>query len=438
MKLLRIGSNLTVVTSTGDVMTTSACTDELFSAVYELVQKDDVQGVKKLLVPELVGEEKKFAQKKQMVETIHTMVAGYSYLFEKKDTVLYRIGIPISIPEDLAMAYVSAYNEYINSMEDVVRPFEDTDEFKSIDNFWMWCALNPNPQSRDDLFRFLREHGMPITKQGMFLAYRRVVSRSKSADAKLLEFVSNTFVKIRSMWKADPIAYYVCEDNNNNYFVTPIDSFTHGNRVGNLAELYSELAYLGSVQFTDNHTRTMDYRIGVEARISRHEGNQSNQVSCSRGLHVASKAYDYSGFGDTPIMVVVNPMDVLAVPQGEDGKLRTCAFTPVAVLQEGEESVLHENKDFDSSEILVNHVEKQLENLRAMVNSASIYELNVNHILGVADRTIFSSILSNISGAEQIVNSRVENLYEEEEDNCNDDCEYDDDGDCQQHGWYGC
>ncbi len=182
----------------------------------------------------------------------------------------------------------------------------------------------------------------------------------------------------------------------------------------------------------------MDYRIGVEARISRHEGNQSNQVSCSRGLHVASKAYDYSGFGDTPIMVVVNPMDVLAVPQGEDGKLRTCAFTPVAVLQEGEESVLHENKDFDSSEILVNHVEKQLENLRAMVNSASIYELNVNHILGVADRTIFSSILSNISGAEQIVNSRVENLYEEEEDNCNDDCEYDDDGDCQQHGWYGC
>lgn len=440
MKLLRIGSNLTVVTSTGDVLTTNACTDELFSAVYELVQKDDLEGVKKLLVPELVGEEKKFAQKKQMVETIHSMVAAHPNLFEKKDTVLYRIGIPISIPEDLAIAYVSAYSDHINSMEDVVRPFEDTDEFKSIDNFWMWCALNPNPQSRDDLFRFLREHGMPITKQGMFIAYRRVVSRSKSADAKLLEFVSNTFVKVRSMWKADPIMYYVCEDNTNNYFVTPIDSFTHGNRVGNLAELYNDLSYLGSSQFTDNHTHTMDYRIGVEARIARHEGNQSNQVSCSRGLHVASKAYDYSGFGDTPIMVVVNPMDVLAVPQGEDGKLRTCAFTPIAVLQDGEESVLHENKDFDSSEILVNHVQQQLVNLRDMVNLASIYELNVNHILGVADRSIFSSILSNISGAEEVVNNRIENLYDDEDDYCDDNCDEECDDECEnnQSGWYGC
>lgn len=41
-------------------------------------------------------------------------------------------------------------------------------------------------------------------------------------------------------------------------------------------------------------------------------------------VHAASKEYDYSGFGDQDILVIINPMHVLAVPEGEIGKLRTC------------------------------------------------------------------------------------------------------------------
>lgn len=419
MKLLRIGSNLTVVTSQGDMITTSNCTDELFNKVYELSQQDNVEEIKKLLVPELVGEEKKFATKKLMVATINDMVDAYPELFEKHGTAVYRVGIPISIPEELAIAYVEAYSEHRSSLS--LDKLEDFTAFKSLDNFWMWCALNPNPASRDDLFRFLKHHGMPITKQGMFLAYRRVVSRSKSADKRLIDFISNNYLKVKGMWKQEPASYSVYELNDQ-YFLGRGDTFVLGNAIGNLENLYEELSQLVENQFTDNHTHTMDYRIGVEARIERHQGNQSNQVSCSKGLHIASKAYDYSGFGDTPIMVVVNPMDVLAVPHGEDGKLRTCAFTPVAVLHDGEENNILEDNSFDSSDILVNHAEKQLENLRDMVNSASIYELNVNHILGVADKSVFSSILSNITGAEEILNKRVENLYDkyDKDDYCED------------------
>lgn len=408
MKLLRIGSNLTVITANGDVITTSNCSDELFNEVYELSQNHDLEAIKRLLVPELCKEEKAFLQKKELVITIDEMVKELPHLFTKTNTILYRVNVPISIPEDLALAYTTAYANYKTSgSTDSIDQYE---EFKSIDNFWMWCALNPNPASRDDLFRFLKHHGMPITKQGMFLAYRRVVSRSGAADKKLIDFISNNYLKVKSMWKKAPSNYLVCE-HNNEYNLCAVDIPTTNSVIGNLESLYNELSTLVENQFTDNHTQTMDYRIGVEARIERHQGNQSNQVSCSRGLHVASKAYDYSGFGDTPILVVVNPMDVLAVPTGEDGKLRTCAFTPVAVLKDGEENNILENEEFDSSDILLEHAETQVNNLNELIRAASIYELNVNHILGVADQQLFNNILSNIDGAERIINKRIESLY---------------------------
>jgi hypothetical protein len=163
-------------------------------------------------------------------------------------------------------------------------------------------------------------------------------------------------------------------------------------------------------QFTDAHTHTMDYRIGVEARIERHQGNQSNQVSCSKGLHVASKAYNYSGFGDTAIIVAVNPMDVLAVPRGEDGKLRTCAFTPVAVLEVDEENNILEGDDSDFTDILFTHYEEQVENLRNMIEGSTAYELNVNHILNAPSQFMLDTIISNLESAQEIINNRTSYL----------------------------
>jgi hypothetical protein len=438
MKLLKIGNNLTVMTDDGSIITTNNCTDELFQRVHSLYEQGDIESIKRLLVPELSNEEARFAAKKEMVATINDLASEYPNLFKVNGTALYRTGIELSIPEDLAIEYVQAYNQF-KKQDFNFDTLENFKAFKSLDNFWMWCALNPNPASREDLFRFLKHHGMPITSQGMFLAYRRVVSLNQTAAKDLIEFVSNSYVKVKTIWRMDPANYYVISKNGQ-YHIAPV---VDGDVVGKLDRLYDELSNQEQ-QFTDNHTRSMDYRIGVEARIERHEGNQSNQVSCSRGLHVASKAYDYSGFGDTPILVVVNPMDVLAVPQGEDGKLRTCAFTPIAVLEDNDENSLLDSSDFDGSDILLDHFADQVVMLKDMVARSSVYELNVNHILGVSSSAAFSSIFHNLANAESVVKKRLDFIWEEEESD-RESYSYDEDDDycddcadgnhCEEHSF---
>jgi hypothetical protein len=408
MKILKIDGSVTVITNTGDVITASNVSEETFKKVYAYVQENNVEAIKQLLVPELCNEEKKFIAKKQAVENIHTMAQHLTHLFEIKNNALYRIGIELSVPEELALKYVQVYTEWLDYYEvsdDDSDSLESTTEFQAVDRFWMWCSLNPNAESREDLFRFLQHHEMQITNQGMFLAYRRVVTTGTS-NIGLVNFVSNNYVKVKSKWKKNPKDFIVYEKDGMLELSSSTKDSSYTNK-GTLEQLYLDLPNLQTSQFTDAHTKTMDYRIGVEARIERHQGNQSNQVSCSKGLHVASKAYDYSGFGDTAILVAVNPMDVLAVPKGEDGKLRTCAFTPVAVLEQDEENNILADDDMEVEDLLFTHYEEQVAKLEEMISNNSAYELNVNHILNAPSHYMLSNILSNLQSAEEIINSRT-------------------------------
>lgn len=404
MKLIKLGKTITVITNKG-IIVNNDCSEELFQKVLALVNNDDEEGVRQLLTPELCAEEKKYEIKVNLINNIHSLANIYPGLFSIRDGALYRVGIELSIPEEVAIKYVEAAQD---------QDLANSSKFMAIDNFWMWASLNPNAESREDLFKFLAIHGMPITEQGMFLAYRRVVNKN-SGNKELVNFVSNQYIKVKATWKKSPKSYYVYEKNNSfelihednlENIVAP-DDYTYKYK-GILEQLYLDLPNLTQDQFTDAHTRTMDYRIGVEARIPRHQGNQSNQVSCSKGLHVASKAYDYSGFGDTAIVVAVNPMDVLAVPVGEDGKLRTCAFTPVAVLNEGEENQILESGDY--SELLFDHYHQQVENLSEMLDSNTPYELTVNNILNAVSYNQVDAILSRLYAAEQVLANRVKTI----------------------------
>jgi hypothetical protein len=399
MKLIKLGKTITVITSKG-IIVNNDCSDELFQKVLHLVNQDDEESVRQLLAPELCAEEKKYEVKVNLINNIHSLANTYPGLFTIMDGALYRNGVNLSIPEEVAIKYVEAARDD--------KDLANSSKFMAIDNFWMWCSLNPNAQSRQDLFTFLAIHGMPITEQGMFLAYRRVVTVNKVNKA-LIDFISNSYIKVKSVWKKNPKHYYVFEKPFGGYQLTTdeyLDDETES--LGTLEECYLDLPNMASSQFTDAHTHTMDYRIGVEARIPRHEGNQSNQVSCSKGLHVASKAYNYSGFGDTAIVVAVNPMDVLAVPVGEDGKLRTCAFTPVAVLTEEEENQILESGDY--SAILFDHYSQQVENLQTMLDSSTPYELTVNNILNAVSYEQMDSIIIRLHAAERVLANRVKTI----------------------------
>lgn len=141
-------------------------------------------------------------------------------------------------------------------------------------NFWTLMSLNPNPECRRDLFQFLQIYGMTISKSGFFVGYRNVDKTDKEGV------------------------------------------------------------------YTDHHSHTFKIKIGDMVVMDRKKCDSNNNITCSCGLHVAGKGWlKRNYFGNVGMAVLVNPADVVAVPQVEDnyGKLRTCAYLPMALINYDEQ-----------------------------------------------------------------------------------------------------
>lgn len=137
-------------------------------------------------------------------------------------------------------------------------------------NFWTLMSLNPDERCRKNLFWFLNKNGLVISRCGFFVAYR-----------------------------------------NANYHHTEED---------------------GSIVYTDAHTGTTRIKIGEVVTIPREDCDTVQEHTCSQGLHCGSSWWlKRNYFGNNGLVVLVNPADVVAVPPYDDyGKLRTCAYLPIA------------------------------------------------------------------------------------------------------------
>ena len=363
MKIFKSGSRISFVTDSGELILSDKIVSDL--ELQDAYFKGDEELIKELLVDGYKTKKEVIEVHNKSIEKLDDIFSAYPDLFEHKNEAYYRKGIEVSLPETIINAYLDPKND-----------------FKSIDNFWLWLCLNPNEESRQDLITFIKHHGMHITKEGLVLGYRRVISKQSSNKA-YIDFISNEFLKVRTRWKKNPDEYFVyrsTENKGDNEYLLIHYTKKHENveYIGNLKKLYLDLEN-ETLQFTDSHTKSYNYKIGIENRMDRSQGNQSNLVSCSTGFHVASKHYDYGSFGDTPVLVVFNPTDVLASPKGEVGKLRVCAFTILSTLKQDEDGKLLENEDVDYSDLLSEVSHSHLEKLDSLLNSTTLYESTINN-----------------------------------------------------------
>lgn len=275
--------------------------------------------------------------------------------FWEEDGSIYYKNIKVSIPQILAVKMLEASEE----------------EFQRLIKFWGWLSLNPNPRTREELYNWVDKHGIQLTEGGLMILYRRVVSLNPK-DTELDKFVKETYEKLRKQKKSTNVNVY--EDENGDYYCSSVD-YSDG-FVGNLKQLHLELGIPLQV-FTDARTRTKKYLIGVEARETREQGDENSSVSCSKGLHMSHKNYSFSGFGDTPIAVVVNPCDILAVPDNGE-KIRSCAMTPVAILNKDAEWA----EDKDVHQRIDACYDAAVERLETLLNEATFQDFKKHEVLG--------------------------------------------------------
>ena len=285
--------NLQVVFSDGTQVIRD-CTDELWN--FLIANQDNEEAIKRELLPKEDIEGKLIADRVQ-----------YSNILILRGNSVYMLDISEqSIPSDFVEKILEAEEEGNEA------------EIKKFKNFWTLVSLNPDSRVRNNLFWFIRKWDMKITEAGLIVAYRNADIKEESKyTTEFVKFIINSYYQEKYVKGSNPKEIAI-------------------NNGETLEEIYNKIVNegAGSPIYTDQHSHSTTIKLGQPVRMPREETDECQENSCSRGLHTGAKGWLKNNyFGAVGLQVLVNPANVVAVPTiDEYGKMRTCEYFPVALI----------------------------------------------------------------------------------------------------------
>jgi hypothetical protein len=443
---------LTVVLSDHSILTKNDATAEDFNAVNAATSTSQVYAI----VSDSNVMEERLEQEKQ-AQRVQALKQGLSLLKETDEFVVdgntvYFKGISRSLPQLLVEELIDA----VADAKSLNIPLNEHVEYTSLKRFFMWCALNPRAEVAHELYRFLKENSFRITAQGFFVALRNVVTLHGSPE--LVHFISNTYNKVKAVWKKNPDDYTVfleggvyklvhndklyreevhtstgCEEcwSDGGFYDEADEGWTHctvcggtgeveeyeytvnikvdhGEKIGELTALYLDLPNRHENRFTDDWTKTFDIRVGKVVNMPKEDCNWSTQDCAAAGLHFTSDQIHYVGCGDQSVLVLINPMKVVGIGTH---KGRCYEYLPImTVPREEATKILHDNM-FDTLQLDEDYAIRELENLEqkvqeGFVSETSKYEFNLPNISSQDIRTI----IGGLEDMKSVIDKRVVSL----------------------------
>jgi len=439
---------LTIVMNDGSVITKMDATEDHYAAVQLAKNVADLYSIVSdpSVVNEKIEEQKKIARLLALREGLSVLRESGEFTVDG-DSVYFK-GISRSLPQLLVEELI----DEVSRAKELGIPLNDSDGYLSLKRFFMWCALNPRAEVAHELYRFLKENSFRITKQGFFVALRNVVTLHGSPE--LVHFISNTYNKVKAVWKKSPDDYTVflqngeyklvhndslfreetrtstsCQEclgeggyyDNGDYYEDEdewnegdwIDcdncdgtgeveeyEFTtnvmvdHGEEIGKLTALYLDLPNRHENRFTDDWTKSFDIRVGKVVNMPKEDCNWSTQDCAAAGLHFTSDEIHYVGCGDQSVLVLINPMKVVGIGTH---KGRCYEYLPIMTVPRDEATtILHDNQ-FDTLQLDEEYAIRELEDLEAkvqegFVSESSKYEFNLPNVSTVDIRNIVGSL----------------------------------------------
>lgn len=384
---------LTIVLNDGSVVSKHPATVEDFNQSRIATSEIELFAIcmSKEVYSDKVAKEKEIADIKAMADGADKLAKHPE--FELKDGSVYMSGIDRSLPPLLVDEFLKVIGRENPLAE------EQSDEFKGLKRFWMWCCLNPRAEVADKLFNFLKNNSFKITKQGFFTALRNVVTIHGGTE--FVQFISETYNKVKAVWKKSPNDYDVYLENGQYKIVHEDDLTTeewvecsycygencddedcgcptcdgeggytdivekeHGEFIGHLTDLYLDLPNRAENRFTDAHTHTFDIRVGRVVNMSPEDCRWNTDDCGAEGLHFTSDEIHYVGCGDQSVLVLINPMKVVGI--GES-KGRCWEYLPVMTVPREEATKLLHDLDFDTMELDEAYAIEELDQLKEKV-----------------------------------------------------------------------
>jgi hypothetical protein len=309
-------------------------------------------------------------------------MAGFEFDVQSGET--YMEGFNTPVPELL-----------VDTIEDYLK---NNFPVESITNFWKLLMANPDHRVRDDLFKFIATHDFSLTEKGYMIVYK-TVDYMNMVTQDVASFVSNAYLKVRKDWDTSPKKYVVYKDFTSDEDENPTDfelkltkkvTFAKWDvaskgveLVGNLNDLQMNLDSLidegESSVFTDLHTHKMKIRLGVPVKFLRSECDADPKVSCSNGLHVGATDYvqRFANSNSVVLVCLVNPMNVMAVPEYDTSKMRVCEYYPFALATFEDRKIdIIEQKYFEYD--YISHEEKDLNEILSVQYDVRVTAINAD------------------------------------------------------------
>jgi hypothetical protein len=451
---------LTVILTDGTVISKPEATEKDFYAVKNAKSVYEITSI--IATKEIAEEEESRKQENKRLEALQQGIQLLEYLndFIVEGNTVYLKGTSRSMPQLLVEKFIEIVDRVGEEPQTDGRSFHEAlnedDEYLAHKNFFMWCCLNPRAEVAHELYRFLAENSFRITKQGFFVALRNVVTLHGSPE--LVHFVSNTYNKVKAVWKKNPIEYTVFLENGeyklvhddklfkdiivesticpechgegqfydadeDDYYdcdhcdgtgeveeyeweeTVPVD---HGQKIGGLTELYLDLPNREENRFTDDWTKTFDIRVGQVTNMPQEECNWSTQDCAAAGLHFTADQIHYVGCGDQSVLVLINPMKVVGIGQH---KGRCYEYLPImTVPREEATSILHDGK-FDTLQLDEEYAIRELDSLiektkEGFATESKKYEFNIPAISAAE----INAIVFNLNEMKQTISNRVSTI----------------------------
>ena len=317
---------LTVVFKDGTTVSKSNVDQDIFNSVKDSISQTDIE---KLMIQKVVNPEPEDSTKQQfetpeerklVSDNLEVFLGNPNFEVKGKDVFLK--GVNLAMPASVIASFIELL-EKLDALqyEEAEKP-DLEDQLEALKMFWLKLALNTLPQSREDLLTFVRKNDVRITRNGNLILYRRIVSKD-GADQKLVTFVSQEYYRIKKAG-LDTRNFAIAK-NGDDYELVDLEKYDGTGNVPfvNLQVAYLELPTYQSNTFTAWHDPKVDIKIGSIYKIPEKGINLDNGLCAAGGLHAAAVDYNYSGFGDLPVVVLVNPSKAITVPKNETGKLRT-------------------------------------------------------------------------------------------------------------------
>jgi hypothetical protein len=453
---------LTVVLTDGSVLSKPGATEEDFHAVGNARSVHEVHAI--LASREVLEDVQKVRAEAARIKALQKGIESLANFddFTVEGTTVYLTGTSRSMPQILVEEFIRVVDRVGHQLE-YHKTFQDAlnndDEYVALKNFFMWCCLNPRAEVAHELYRFLSENSFRITRQGFVVALRNVVTLHGSPE--LVHFVSNTYNKVKAVWKKNPNEYTVflengeyklvhddklfktiivddttcpdCEGNGGwhtdpweddgewedcercdgtgeieeyEYEQTiPVD---HGQKIGGLTELYLDLPNREENRFTDDWTKTFDIRIGQVTSMPMEECNWSTQDCAAAGLHFTADQIHYVGCGDQSVIVLINPMKVVGIGTH---KGRCYEYLPIMTVPREEATrILHDGM-FDTIQLDEDYAIRELESLaekakEGFAAESKKYEFNMPAISAAE----ITNIVNSLSEMKASISKRVSTI----------------------------